>query len=97
MAQNDTMALFKGEKWNDTGAPEFFRRMRRRDSHDVFYRLGSKRFGLTRADADTEDMLLENYGSYTAVWNAYERGQILLSPELAAALKAKISFLLHGQ
>ena len=52
-----------------------------------------KRYGITKADADLEKVLLEDYKTYTAIWNAYEKSEILLSPELAAALKAKIIFL----
>ena len=47
----------------------------------------------TKADSLTEEILLEDYGSYTAIWNAYENNLILLSPELAAGIKAKIEHL----
>lgn len=93
MAQNNTTPTIKGDKWNKTGNPQPYKHGRRADSHDTYYRLGRKVYGLTKADADSESVLLEDFGSYANVWNAYECGQILLSPELAAALKAKIEFL----
>ena len=83
----------RGGKWTATGDPQPFRRRGRRESHDCFFCLGRKRYGITKADADLEKTLLEDYKTYTAIWNAYEDSEILLSPELAAALKAKISFL----
>ena len=83
----------RGGKWAATGNPQPFRRRGRKESHDCFFCLGRKRYGITKADADLEKTLLENYKTYTAIWNAYENSEILLSPELAAALKAKISFL----
>ena len=84
--------LIKGTKWESTGAPEPFKSRKSHDSHDVFYKLGRKSYGLTTADSDCESILLEDYGSRIAIWNAYEMNQILISPELAAALKAKIEY-----
>lgn len=85
--------LLQDSKWNYTAAPQPFRRGRKADSHDTFFRLGKKNYGLTKADSLTEEILLEDYGSYTAIWNAYENNLILLSPELAAGIKAKIEHL----
>lgn len=86
--------LFKGSKWDNTSLPQPFRsRGRRCYSHDCFFRLGRKMYGLTKADSDTEKILLRDFGSYIAIWNAYEHRHILLSPELAAAIKAKIEYL----
>ena len=85
--------LTKGRKWEATGAPQPFKRKGRKESHDCFFFLGNKRYGITKADADTENVLLEDYNSYTAIWNAYENSEVILSPELAATLKAKIIFL----
>lgn len=90
--QNNT-SVNKGEKWNSTSAPQPFRSRRKGDSHDAYYVLGRKKYGLTRADADMESVLLEDYRTYAAIWNAYEDNQILISPELAAAIKAKIQSL----
>lgn len=84
--------LIQGLKWNHAAAPQPFRRGRKADSHDTFFRLGKKKYGRTKADSLTEEILLEDYGSYKAIWNAYENNQILLSPELAAGIKAKIEF-----
>ena len=86
------MELIKGTRWENTGAPAPFRSGRRHCSHDTFYKLGRKSYGLTTADSDCESVLLEDYGSHIAIWNAYERKQILISPELAAAIKAKIEY-----
>ena len=93
MKQLNKTPINKGNKWMVTGDPQPFRRRGRKESHDCFFRLGRKRYGITRADADLEKVLLEDYKTYTAIWNAYENSEILLSPELAAALKAKIIFL----
>ena len=93
MIQNNTSPVIKCDKWNKTGDPQPYKHGRRADSHDTFYRLGRKVYGLTKADSDSESVLLEDYDCYANIWNAYEHGQILLSPELAAALKAKIEFL----
>ncbi len=92
MEQINMNPVIRGVKWNKTGNPQPFKRGRRADSHDTFYRLGRKVYGLTMAGADLESVLLEDYGNGANIWNAYERGQILLSPELAAALKAKIKY-----
>lgn len=90
--------LIKGEKWENTGEPQRFKaRIRKHaDSHGAYFRLGKKLYGLTTADAQLDDYLVETYGNYTNIWNAYERGEILLSPELAAAIKAKVQFLEEG-
>ena len=86
-------SINKGRKWMTTGEPQPFKHCGIKESHDCFFRLGRKRYGITKADADLEKLLLENYKTYTSIWNAYENSEILLSPELAAVLKAKISFL----
>lgn len=91
-AENNSQKLIKGEKWNSTKPPQPFKRSKKGDSHDAYYTLGKKNYGLTKADADTEEVLVEDYGGYINIWNAYERGEILLSPELAAAIKAKIEY-----
>ena len=90
--------LIKGEKWEKTGEPQRFKAGIRKhaNSHDAYFRLGNKLYGLTTADAQLDDYLVETYGNYTNIWNAYERGEILLSPELAAAIKAKVQFLEEG-
>ena len=93
MEQLHETSINKGRKWMTTGEPQPFKRRGRKESHDCFFCLGRKRYGITKADADLEKTLLEDYKTYTAIWNAYEDSEILLSPELAAALKAKISFL----
>ena len=91
--EGSNQELIKGAKWDKTGEPEPFRRSKKGDSHDASYTLGKKTYGITRADADTEEVLLEDYGTYVNIWNAYEKGEVLLSPELAAAIKAKIEYL----
>ena len=93
MKQLNKIPINKNIKWTATGNPQPFRRRGRKESHDCFFRLGRKRYGITKADADLEKVLLEDYKTYTAIWNAYENSEILLSPELAATLKAKIIFL----
>ena len=87
--------LIKGAKWEKTGEPQPFKSRKggkKGDSHDAYYKLGKKIYGLTTADSDSEAVLLEDYGNHVAIWNAYERGRVLLSPELAAAIKAKIAY-----
>ncbi len=93
MKQLHETSINKGHKWMTTGEPQPFKRCGRKESHDCFFRLGRKRYGITKADADLEKLLLENYKTYTSIWNAHENSEILLSPELAAILKAKILFL----
>lgn len=93
MAHTNQTPVIKDVKWNKTGSPQPFKRGRRADSNDVSFRLGRKTYGMTKADALSESVLLEDYGNYINIWNAYENGRILLSPELAAALKAKIEYL----
>lgn len=93
MKQLNKIPINKNIKWMATGNPQPFRRRGRKESHECFFRLGRKRYGITKADADLEKVLLEDYKTYTAIWNAYENSEILLSTELAAALKAKIIFL----
>ena len=93
MIQTNTTPIIKGTKWNKTGSPQPFKHGRHADSHDTYYRIGKKTYGLPKADADTESVLLEDYESYASIWNAYENNRVFLSPELAAALKAKIEFL----
>ena len=93
MKQLNKIPINKNIKWTATGNPQPFRRRGRKELHDCFFRLGRKRYGITKADADLEKVLMEDYNTYTAIWNAYENSEILLSTELAAALKAKIIFL----
>lgn len=93
MKQLHETSINKGHKWMTTGEPQPLKHCGRKESHDCFFRLGRKRYGITKADADLEKLLLENYKTYTSIWNAYENSEILLSPELAAVLKAKILFL----
>ena len=93
MKQLNKIPINTGNKWMATGEPQPFKRRGRKESHDCFFRLGRKRYGITKADADLEKVLLEDYKTYTAIWNAYENSEILLSTELAAALKTKIIFL----
>lgn len=40
----------RGGKWAATGDPQPFRRRGRRESHDYFFCLGRKRYGITKAD-----------------------------------------------
>lgn len=93
MKQLHETSINKSRKWMTTGEPQPFKCRGRKESHDCFFCLGKKKFGITKADADLEKLLLENYKTYTSIWNAYENSEILLSPELAAVLKAKILFL----
>lgn len=84
--------LVKGAKWRATGVPEKYkaRSKKRADSHDVVWTIGGKRYGSTVAERDLiETAVKENVG-YVEAWNAYERGEIILSENEAAILKASI-------
>lgn len=84
--------LIKGDKWAKTGEPQKWKAGKRADSHDTYFKLGNKTYGLTKADSDAIYTLAEDYGSLSALWNAYENGRIILFPEQAAAVKAQLSY-----
>ncbi len=90
--QDAGKSVIKGEKWNATGEPEKFKANRKKhaDSHDVLWTIGNKSYGSTTGERDTIDALLEEYKEYAPLWNAYEKGEVLLSPNEAAILKAAI-------
>ena len=84
--------LIKGEKWEATGEPAKFkaRTKKHADSHDVLWTIGKKRYGSTVAERDLIETAIKEYGGYVEAWNAYERGEIILSENEAAILKASI-------
>lgn len=84
--------LVKGAKWRATGVPEKYkaRSKKRADSHDVVWTIGGKRYGSTVAERDLIETAVKENGGYVAAWNAYERGEIILSENEAAILKASI-------
>ncbi len=90
--QGADKSVIKGEKWNATGEPEKFKASKKKhaDSHDVLWTIGNKSYGSTTGERDTIDALLEEYKEYAPLWNAYEKGEVLLSPNEAAILKAAI-------
>ena len=85
-------SIIKGEKWNATGEPEKYRgRVKKHaESHDVVWTIGKNRYGSTTAERDMIETLLEDYKSGVPLWNAYEKGEIILSPNEAAIIKAVI-------
>lgn len=85
-------ALTKGAKWEQTGEPEKmkWRTKKHKDSHDITWYLGGKRYGSTTAERDLLRVLADEYGNLNAVWNAYEQNQIMLSSNEAAILKKLI-------
>lgn len=85
-------SIIKGEKWNATGEPEKYRgRVKKHaESHDVVWTIGKNRYGSTTAKRDMIETLLEDYKSGVPLWNAYEKGEIILSPNEAAIIKAVI-------
>lgn len=84
--------LVKGAKWRATGVPEKYkaRSKKRADSHGVLWFIGKKRYGSTVAERDLIETAIKEYGGYVEAWNAYERGEIILSENEAAILKASI-------
>lgn len=84
--------LVKGAKWRATGVPEKYkaRSKKRADSHGVVWTIGGKRYGSTVAERDLIETAIKEYGGYVEAWNAYERGEIILSENEAAILKASI-------
>ena len=85
-------SIIKGEKWNATGEPEKYRgRVKKHaESHGVVWTIGKNRYGSTTAERDMIETLLEDYKSGVPLWNAYEKGEIILSPNEAAIIKAVI-------
>lgn len=83
--------LVKGGKWDVTGEPEKFKRRKKGDSHDVMWQIGKKRYGSTVAESDAIAYLKSEHGGYVGVWNAYERGEVFLSPNEAAIVKAVLA------
>lgn len=85
-------SIIKGEKWNATGEPEKYRgRVKKHaESHDVVWTIGKNRYGSTTAERDMIETLLEDYKGGVPLWNAYEKGEIILSPNEAAIIKAVI-------
>ena len=84
--------VIKGDKWNATGEPEKYKASTKKhaNSHDVVWTIGKKRYGSTTAERDMIETLLEDYKGGVPLWNAYEKGDILLSPNEAAIIKAVI-------
>lgn len=83
--------LVKGGKWDVTGEPEKFKTRKKGDSHDVMWQIGKKRYGSTVAESDAITYLKSEHGGYVGVWNAYERGEVFLSPNEAAIVKAVLA------
>lgn len=84
--------LVKGGKWEATGEPEKFKANTKKhaNSHDVVWTIGKKRYGSTTAERDLIETLLNDYKGGIPLWNAYEKGEIILSPNEAAIIKAII-------
>ena len=92
----ENISIIKGSKWGKTPAPQPFKTTRKRCSHDCSYKIGRRTYGITKADSDSESLLLEDYGNHIAIWNAYENNRIIISSELAAVIKTKIEYYYEG-
>jgi hypothetical protein len=79
--------IIKGKKWEATNIPEKFKSGKKADSHDVTWYIGKKRYGSTTSERDEIEVLRDEYNGYIPLWNAYEKGEITLSPNAAAIVK----------
>ena len=79
--------VIRGAKWDSTGEPTKMRFKRKGDNFDGYITVGKKKYGRTTSEGEEFDILLEDYGSLESAWNAYERGEVFISPNLASIIK----------
>ncbi len=79
--------LIKGAKWDSTGEPTKMRFKRKGDNYDGYITVGKTKYGRTTSEGQEFDILLEDYGTLESAWNAFEQGDVFISPNLASIIK----------
>ena len=80
--------VIRGDKWNATGEPTKMKFNRKGDNFDGYITVGKKKYGRTTSEGEELEILYEDYGNLENAWNAYERGDVFISPNLAFIVKA---------
>ncbi len=81
-------SVIRGDKWNATGEPTKMKFNRKGDNFDGYITVGKKKYGRTTSEGEELEILYEDYGNLENAWNAYERGDVFISPNLASIVKA---------
>ena len=81
--------VIRGDKWNATEEPTKFKSNKKRgDNFDGYIKVGKNQYGRTTSEGEELEILYEDYGNLENAWNAYERGDVFISPNLASIVKA---------
>ena len=62
-------------------------RNNKRNHYDGAIYFGNSSYGITKADSDALSMLAIQYDSFASLYDAYQNGRVMISPELAGIVK----------